>query len=546
MPKLPIPTIRPWQQHACNRSTTAQVATPVLASTAATSGTGTTIVVSSATWTTNQYQNDWVVILTGTGAGQTRNITSNTSTTLTVPTWTVTPDNTSTFQIVQPTYPGLQGSLMSPSTGGTVLVGVTYREVIPIAGATQVTVRLKTTTAVGTLTLTPVRLLAVNPDDPAISQPDGSVDTTKVQKYSTGGSTATAVVAGTELDLSINPAGEAYCLVEFAVTTAGTLNYCDVMTLQSGGASAGGGSSSVSVSNFPATQPVSVANGSDTALGSTTDAAQIDYTQTATLIALTKGISEVLQGTGAGAVVPVKQQDASGNVQPAGDVAGRALFVQAQGEVADASSATGVSSLIAGGIDGGGLARTLQNILISSTPTSTSQYGLVTYSSLAGLSSANVVRPLVTASGFTAGGSAAQTITVVPCRAVTSSTYEQEYNNLNVTLLSSSARTTTQTSADQTNFNHTKLIVILDVTAGTSPSLVLTVNGKAVGASKYFNLLTGGTVSSVSTNVYTIAIGMTPVASTTVSTFIPRLFQIVVTAGNGNSITYSVDYCLVQ
>jgi len=291
---------------------------------------------------------------------------------------------------------------------------------------------------------------------------------------------------------------------------------------------------------------VTSVDGGLASIGAKGDAAIIDYTTSGSLIAFTKGISEVLQGTGAGAVVPVKQQDGSGNVQPAGDTAGHALFVQAQGEIADGSSASAVSSLIVGGTDAGGLARTASNILVSSTPTSTAQYGIVTYSSIAGLSSANVVRPLVTASGFTPGGSAAQSLTVVPVRAVTSSTYEQEYNNLNVQLLSSSARTTTQTSADQTNFNHTKLIVILDVTAGSSPSLVLTINGKAVAASKYFNLLTSGTVSTVSTNVYTIAIGMTPVANTTVSAFIPRLFQIVVTAGNGNSITYSVDYCLVQ
>lgn len=304
----------------------------------------------------------------------------------------------------------------------------------------------------------------------------------------------------------------------------------------SGGSGGGGGTGGA----------VTVANGADTALGSTTDAAQTDYTQAATLIALTKGTLETLQGTGAGAVVPVKQQDASGNVQPAGDVAGRALFVQAQGEIADASSATGISSLIVGGTDAGGLARTASNILISSTPTSTSQYGIVTYSSLAGLSSANVVRPLVTASGFTPGGSAAQTITVVPCRAVTSSTYEQEYNNLNVTLLSSSARTTTQTSADQTNFNHTKLVVVLDVTAGTTPALTLTINGKDAASGKYYNLLTGLAVATVSTNVYTLALGVTVVANATVNAFVPRLFQIVVTAGNGNSITYSVGYSLVQ
>lgn len=324
-----------------------------------------------------------------------------------------------------------------------------------------------------------------------------------------------------------------------ATVSAGTatISWWTVEGGVGGGGSSGGGGTGGAVTSV---------DGGIVSIGSKADAAIIDYTQSGSLIAFTKGISEVLQGTGAGAVVPVKQQDASGNVQPAGDVAGRALFVQAQGEVADGSSATGVSSLIIGGTDTGGLARTAANILLSTTPTSTSSYGISTYSSLAGLSSANVVRPLVTASGFTPGGSAAQTITVVPCRAVTSSTYEQEYNNLNVTLLSSSARTTTQTSADQTNFNHTKLVVVLDVTAGTTPALTVTINGKDAGSGKYYNLLTGASVSTVSTNIYTIAIGMTPVANTTVSALLPRLFQIVVTAGNGNSITYSVGYSLVQ
>lgn len=316
MPKLPIPTLRPFQQHSCNRSTTAQVTTPVLASTAATSASGTTIVVSSATWTTNQYQNDWVMILTGTGAGQTRNITSNTSTTLTVPTWTVTPDSTSTFQIVQPMYPGLQGSLMSPSTGGTVLVGVTYREVIPIAAATQVTVRLKTTTAAGTLTLTPMRLLAVNPDDPAIYLPDGSVDTTKVQKYATGGSSATAVVAGTELALSINPAGEAYCLVEFAVTTAGTLNYCDVMTLQSGGISSGGGGGG----GGAVTGQVALNDGVTTTTLGTVKAASTPAAATDTALV-------VDQRPGTTITTQVLGNDNAGHYQPAGDNITRSIYV---------------------------------------------------------------------------------------------------------------------------------------------------------------------------------------------------------------------------
>ena len=63
------------------------------------SATGTTLVDSTKAWTTNQWTNYQVRIRTGAGAGQIRTISSNTGTTLTVPTWTVNPDATSTYSI---------------------------------------------------------------------------------------------------------------------------------------------------------------------------------------------------------------------------------------------------------------------------------------------------------------------------------------------------------------------------------------------------------------------------------------------------------------
>lgn len=65
----------------------------------ATSATATTLVNSGKTWTTNQWANYQVRIVSGTGAGQVRSITSNTGTTLTIPTWTTTPDATSVYSI---------------------------------------------------------------------------------------------------------------------------------------------------------------------------------------------------------------------------------------------------------------------------------------------------------------------------------------------------------------------------------------------------------------------------------------------------------------
>jgi hypothetical protein len=65
----------------------------------ATSATATTLVNSAKTWTASQWINSQVRITGGTGAGQIRTITANTADTLTVATWTTTPDATSTYAI---------------------------------------------------------------------------------------------------------------------------------------------------------------------------------------------------------------------------------------------------------------------------------------------------------------------------------------------------------------------------------------------------------------------------------------------------------------
>jgi len=65
----------------------------------ATAGGATTLTNGAKSWTVNQWANYQVRITGGTGLGQVRNITSNTSTVLTVPTWTTNPDATSTYAI---------------------------------------------------------------------------------------------------------------------------------------------------------------------------------------------------------------------------------------------------------------------------------------------------------------------------------------------------------------------------------------------------------------------------------------------------------------
>lgn len=67
------------------------------------SATSTTLTKTAAGWTVDAYANQYVRITAGTGEGQQREITSNTSDTLTVGTaWETTPDTTSIFEIVDP------------------------------------------------------------------------------------------------------------------------------------------------------------------------------------------------------------------------------------------------------------------------------------------------------------------------------------------------------------------------------------------------------------------------------------------------------------
>jgi len=68
------------------------------------SGDATTLTDTNKSWTTNQWAGKVLVITAGTGAGQTRKITSNTATVITVPTWITNPDNTSQYVIADECY----------------------------------------------------------------------------------------------------------------------------------------------------------------------------------------------------------------------------------------------------------------------------------------------------------------------------------------------------------------------------------------------------------------------------------------------------------
>lgn len=125
------------------------------------------------------------------------------------------------------------------------------------------------------------------------------------------------------------------------------------------------------------------------------------------------------------------------------------------------------------------------------------------------------------------------------------SNYDPAYSNVDVVLLPSASRTTTQTSADLINNNGRHLVVTLDVTTPGTGSITLSINGKDPASGKYINILTGAAVTTAVTNKYKVSMSLATVANSVAQDILPRTFQIVVTHNNANAITYSVGYSII-
>ena len=129
----------------------------------------------------------------------------------------------------------------------------------------------------------------------------------------------------------------------------------------------------------------------------------------------------------------------------------------------------------------------------------------------------------------------------------TAATWNRYRGNEEVTLLASASRTTTQTSADLFNYNgFGALIVTLDMTTVGTGSVTVTINGKDTASGKYRLLLAGAAITTNVTNTYKIGPHIIAVANSIGQDYLPRIFQIVVTANNSNAATYSLGYNLVR
>lgn len=111
---------------------------------------------------------------------------------------------------------------------------------------------------------------------------------------------------------------------------------------------------------------------------------------------------------------------------------------------------------------------------------------------------------------------------------------------MNITL---SASGTSGSSADQPNANDKGVIVVVDVTAltGTTPSIIVKIQGKDSLSGKYYDLLTSASISTVSTVVLTIYPGGLTTTNLASSTVLPPLWRVAYTiAGTTPAITATI------
>lgn len=112
-------------------------------------------------------------------------------------------------------------------------------------------------------------------------------------------------------------------------------------------------------------------------------------------------------------------------------------------------------------------------------------------------------------------------------------------------LVTATGATTTQTGADQTNYNGRGVQVVLDMTTVGTGSVTITIQGKDAASGKYYTLLAGAAVTTISTNVYTVFPGIAAAANVSANTVLPRTWRVLVTANNANPTTYTVGASII-
>ena len=128
----------------------------------------------------------------------------------------------------------------------------------------------------------------------------------------------------------------------------------------------------------------------------------------------------------------------------------------------------------------------------------------------------------------------------------TTSAIKVARTNSVTTLLASAARTATVNSEDQSNYDHSRLLLYIDVTASSAtPSVTPSIQGKDSVSGNYDTIWTASSAldGTVGTYTYYFDSGISGGDCTELIPFtLPcRTWRLVMTHGDADSITYSVS-----
>jgi len=107
------------------------------------------------------------------------------------------------------------------------------------------------------------------------------------------------------------------------------------------------------------------------------------------------------------------------------------------------------------------------------------------------------------------------------------------------------AVTTSQTGPDITSPVTRGVVLVLDMTVPGTGSVTLTIQGKDRMSGKYYTLLAGAAITTVSTNVYTVFPGAAVAANVSANGTLPDLWRWIVTANNANPTTFTVGFTML-
>ena len=140
-------------------------------------------------------------------------------------------------------------------------------------------------------------------------------------------------------------------------------------------------------------------------------------------------------------------------------------------------------------------------------------------------------------------GVTANTVLQIMSGLYNGTTLDQPRNNMDgITLINASSVTTTQTSAQQINFNGKGAIIVFTmIDASASPSVTLSITGVEPVTGSTWTILTGTAITSNGVHVYRVYPSLTAAANATASDLLPRTWQVTATANNANSGTYKVN-----